>query len=72
MDEEETRARARAQYFGPEMLEVIGRTVARLEEEIAEARAIEPDALRQLLGSILAPLREIRERATGTGDVAGD
>ena len=67
MDENETRARARAQYFGPDMLEVITRAVARIEEQAAEARDMSAREVRALLLSIAAPLREIRESATARG-----
>lgn len=60
---DKTRARARAQYFGPEMLQVIAETVGRIEDEIRDARSMSGSEVTALLLSIAEPLRDIRNRA---------
>ena len=62
---DETRARARAQYFGPEMLAVISTTVERMEEEIRAAKPMSESEVTALLLSVSAPLREILDRVEG-------
>ena len=59
---DETRARARAQYFGPEMLDAIASTVDRIEREIRSAKPMDDGEITALLLSIAEPLREIRDR----------
>jgi hypothetical protein len=59
---DETRARARAQYFGPEMLNVISKTVERIENEIREAKALSDSEVTALLLSLAEPLREVRDK----------
>lgn len=59
---DETRARARAQYFGPEMLDVIRQTMSRIDEEIRSARSMEAAEVTALLLGFAEPLREIRDR----------
>lgn len=61
---DDVRARARAQHFGPEMLQVIGRAVARLDEEILEARNMKAAEIAGLLGNIREPLKAVHDRAT--------
>lgn len=62
------RARARAQFYGPEMLAVIRDVVARLEREIAGARRLDAEELAALLESIREPLATMRDRATTDDD----
>ncbi len=59
---DETRARARAQYFGPEMLNVISTTVQRIEDEIRSAKALSDSEVTALLLSLAEPLREVRDK----------
>lgn len=59
---DETRARARAQYYGPEMLDVISATVDRIEDEIRSAKPLDDGEVTAMLLSIAEPLREIRDR----------
>lgn len=65
---DDVRARARAQFYGPEMLQVIARAVARLDEEISEARAMEAGEAARLLRSLREPLAEVLERVTAEDD----
>lgn len=63
-----TRARARAQYYGPEMLGVIDATITRLETEIVSARQMSRAQVTDLLLSFLEPLIDIRNQVTETDD----
>ena len=65
---DEVRQRARAQYFGPEMLQVITRAIARLDEEIREPRAMEAAELAALLRNVREPLGAIHHRVTAEDD----
>ena len=59
---DETRARARQQYFGPEMLDVIRQSMLRIDEEIRSARSMDAAEVTALLLGLAEPLREIRDR----------
>jgi hypothetical protein len=65
---DDVRQRARAQYFGPEMLRVIARSVSRLDEEIREARGMEVADVAALLRNIQEPLSAIHDRVTAEDD----
>ena len=64
---EDMRARARAQYFGPEMLRVIDQSVGQIEGEIRASRAMKSGEVMALLLTLLEPLRDIREQVRGQG-----
>ena len=57
-----THARARAQFYGPEMLRVIEELVARLEAEIVSARPMNRAQVTDLLLSFLEPLVDVRDQ----------
>ena len=60
----ETRARARAEYFGPEMLDVIGTVVQLIDAEIRKARDMSGAEVMALLLALRDPLAKVRADAT--------
>lgn len=59
---DETRARARAQYFGPEMHAAIREAIDLIEAEIRSARAMSASSVTALLLAIHEPLKAICDR----------
>lgn len=57
-----TRARARAQHYGPEMYRVIDEVITLVEGEIVSARKLSRVQVTNLLLTILEPLSDIRDR----------
>ena len=62
MDDHAKRARARAQYYGPEMLRVIDSTLQRLDAELASPRPLSACEAAEFLSEVMGPLKAIRDR----------
>lgn len=64
MTEDEKRLRARAQYFGPEMVGVIGGVIQRLDSELAAPRPLSACDAAALVSEVMDPLKTVYDRVT--------
>lgn len=64
MTEEQKRQRARAQYYGPEMIGVIGGVIQRLDAELAAPRPLSACEAAALLSEVMDPLKTVYDRVT--------
>lgn len=62
MTEDEKRQRARAQYYGPEMIGVIGGVIQRLDAELAASRPLSACEAAALISEVMDPLKTVYDR----------